>query len=145
VTRARALALGLVLWAAAAAPAAAQVTTTQPPNTEPPTTPPPPVTDPPVTDPPTTPAPAPTTTRPRTSTTRGTTTTSGPATTTTIRLLPPPSVAPQDPAAAPVGTTQSDHISSAFVWMSILGFLFFAAILVSQWFLTRPGRRGWTL
>lgn len=143
MTRARVLVVGLVLWAAAGAPAAAQVTTTQPPSTQPPITD-PPVTDPPATDPPATPAPAPTTTRPRTATTRGSTTTV-PATTTTIRLLPPPSVAPQDPTAAPVGTAQSDHISSAFVWMSILGFLLFVALLVSQWFLTRPGRRGWTI
>jgi hypothetical protein len=143
VTRAsgRALALALVVWAAGSTPAIGQVTTL-PPATQPPTTQ-PPVTEPPVTEPPTTPVPAPTTTRPRSSTTRSTTTV--PATTTTVKLLPPPSVAPQDPTAAPVGTTQSDHISSVFVWMSILGFVFFVGMLVSQWFLTRPGRRGWTL
>ena len=141
MTRRRALVLALVVCAASATPVLAQITTL-PPATDPPTTP-PPATDPPATDPPTTPVPAPTTARPRSTTSRPTTTV--PATTTTVRLLPPPSVAPQDPAAAPVGTTQSDHISSAFVWMSILGFALAVALLVSQWFLTRPGRRGWTL
>jgi hypothetical protein len=133
--------LALVVWAASSTPAVAQITTL-PPATDPPTTQ-PPATEPPATDPPTTPVPAPTTARPRSTTSRPTTTV--PATTTSITLLPPPSVAPQDPTAAPIGTTQSDHISSAFVWMSILGFLLFVALLVSQWFLTRPGRRGWTL
>jgi hypothetical protein len=134
--------LSVVLWTAAAAPAGAQVVTTQPPITQPPTTQ-PPVTDPPATEPPTTPPPAPTTTRPRTSTTRSTTTV--PATTTSIRLLPPPSVAPQDPTAAPIGSKQSDHISSFFVWLSVLGFVVMIGLLVAQWFLTRPGRRGWTI
>jgi hypothetical protein len=141
VIRGRVVLLGVVLWTAAASPAVAQIATTQPPPTVPPTTQ-PPVTEPPVTEPPTT-VPAPTTTRPRTSTTRSSTTV--PATTTSIRLLPPPSVAPQDPTAAPIGTTQSDHISSFFVWLSILGFVVMIGLLVSQWFLTRPGRRGWTL
>ena len=142
MTRLRVLLLSAVLWTAVAAPAGAQVVTTQPPVTQPPTTQ-PPVTDPPATEPPTTPVPAPSATRPRTSTTRSTTTV--PATTTSIRLLPPPSVAPQDPTAAPIGSKQSDHISSVFVWLSILGFVVMIGLLVTQWFLTRPGRRGWTI
>jgi hypothetical protein len=142
VNRRRVAVLVVLLWAATAAPAFAQVVTTQPPVTQPPVTQ-PPVTEPPVTEPPTTAVPAPTTTRPRTSTTRSSTTV--PATTTSIRLLPPPSVAPQDPQAAPIGSKQSDHISSFFVWLSILGFVLAIALLVSQWFLTRPGRRGWTI
>ena len=142
MSRLRVALLTVLLWSAAAAPASAQVATTQPPITQPPTTQ-PPVTEPPVTQPPTTPVPAPTTTRPRSTTTRSTTTV--PATTTSLRLLPPPSVAPQDPTAAPIGTTQSDHISSVFVWFSVLGFLLAVVLLVSQWFLTRPGRRGWTI
>ena len=141
MSRALVLLAGVLLWAATAPTVSAQVTTIPP--TAPPQTTQPPVTDPPATAPPTTPAPAPATTRPRSSTTRPTTTV--PATTTSLRLLPPPSVAPQDPTAAPVGTTQSDHISSVFVWLSILGFVLFVALLGSQWFLTRPGRRGWTI
>ena len=133
-----------LLWALAVSPAAAQVVTTDPPpTTQPPTTLPPttqpPVTEPPVTEPATT---APPTTRARPGTTRVTTTTIG--TTTSLTLLPPPSVRPQDPQAAPIGSEQSDRLSSFFVWLSILGFLTAIGLLVSQWFLTRPGRRGWT-
>ena len=124
------------------APAGAQVVTTDPPpTTQPPTTQ-PPATQPPVTESPTTAATVPPTTRPRPATTRVTTTTIG--TTTSLTLLPPPSVRPQDPALARTGSEQSDHLSSFFVWLSILGFLTAIGLLVSQWFLTRPGRRGWT-
>lgn len=131
-----------LLWGFAVAPAAAQVVTTEPPpTTQPPTTQ-PPVTEPPVTEPETTAVTAPPTTRARPATTRVTTTTIG--TTTSLTLLPPPSVRPQDPQAAPIGSEQSDRLSSFFVWLSILGFVAAIGMLVSQWFLTRPGRRGWT-
>jgi hypothetical protein len=143
MTHLRRLVLLLCLLACApAAPAVAQIIE-PPPSTQPPPTQ-PPSTQPPVTEPPATVAP-PTTARPRSSTTRPGSTTTGVTTTTTIRLLPPPSVAPQDPSAAPVGSTQSDHISSVFVWLSILGFVTTVGLLVGQWFLTRPGRRGWTI
>jgi hypothetical protein len=138
--------VALVTVVAWAGPAAAQVTTapqptttavlrtttTAPPNTEPP--------------PDTTAVTAPPTTRARASTTapRGTTTTTV-GTTTTHTLLPPPSIAPQDPGAPPTGSTQSGQISSVFYVLSILGFVTAIALLAAQWFLTRPGRRGWTL
>ncbi|MEY2567740.1 MAG: hypothetical protein QOE35_2269 [Actinomycetota bacterium] len=135
----------LVAWAG---PAAAQIgsTTTRAPTTTRPiivTTTAPPDTEPP---PETTAVTAPVTTRARASTTapRGTTSTTA-GTTTTHTLLPPPSVAPQDPGAPPTGSTQSDRISSVFYVLSILGFVTAIALLSAQWFLTRPGRRGWTL
>jgi hypothetical protein len=127
----------LVLLVLTAAPVGAQTSTlpTEP-ITEPPTT------EPPVTEPPTTQATLPPTTRPRPSTTRATTSTIG--TTTTVTLLPPPSVAPQEPVAAPSGSDQSSHMGSAFVVLSILGFVVAILVLAAQWFLTKPGRRGWT-
>ena len=147
----RALVVTGLIWSVAVLPAGAQVVPTDPPPTDPPTTRPPttrppttqpPTTEPPVTEAPTTAATAPPSTRPRTATTKVTTTTIG--TTTSLTLLPPPSVRPQDPEAPPIGSEQSDHLSSVFVWLSILGFLTAIGLLVSQWFLTRPGRRGWT-
>jgi hypothetical protein len=135
----RALALGALLVVLAALPAGAQIVST----TDPPVTTAPPSTEPPVTEAPTVPPTAPPSTRARVSTTRGVTSTTI-ATTTTHTLLPPPSVVPQDPSASPTGSAQSDHISSVFVVASILGFVVAIALLTSQWFLTRPGRRGWT-
>ncbi|MDQ1373119.1 MAG: hypothetical protein QOJ09_457 [Actinomycetota bacterium] len=135
------------LWIVlSAGPAGAQVTTQPPPTTRPPDTTVPITTapEPPPTEPQTTVATAPPPTRPRSSTTRNTTsTTAGP--TTTHSLLPAPAVAPQDPAVPPTGSTQSDRISSFFYVLSILGFATAIALLTAQWFLTRPGRRGWTL
>jgi hypothetical protein len=111
------------------------------------TSPPPPsITEPPTTEPPTTLPPtseAPTTTRARPSTTRGSTSTV--ASTTTITLLPPPSIQPADPEQPPPGSTQSDEISPVFLWLSVIGFATGVALLGAQWFLTKPGRRGWTL
>jgi cobalamin biosynthesis Mg chelatase CobN len=134
----RALAAAVTLFALVAllaAPAVAQVTVPEP-TTEPPTT------QPPATEPPTTQVTVPPTTRPRSTTTRATSSTVG--TTTTVTLLPPPSVVPQDPAVPPSGSNQSDHISSTFLVLPILGFVVAILVLVAQWFLTRPGRRGWT-
>lgn len=135
-----------VLWTLGSAPASAQVVSTDPPTTRPPTTLPPTTQPPPppVTEPATTAVTAPPTTRPRVSTTRSATSTSI-ATTTTHTLLPPPSVAPQDPQASPVGSEQSDHLSGVFVVLSILGFVTGIGLLGSQWYLTRPGRQGWTI
>lgn len=140
--RGRVAVVALGMWLVlAATPAGAQITTEPPQSTQPlPTA--PPTTEPP---PDTTPSTAPPPTRPRPSTTKGGSTTTTVAVTTTITLLPPPSVAPQDPAVPPTGSTQSDRISSFFAVLSIVGFLAAIGMLLAQYFLTKPGREGWTL
>ena len=71
---------------------------------------------------------------------------------TTAPPAPPPTVGPLPPAPAPPSTIplttkgQSSHVSPVFAILSGVGAAIVLLILVTQWFLTRPGRRRqWTL
>ena len=82
----------------------------------------------------TTARPRPTTTRPLTTTTQRTTTTIAtptpePTTTTTLTAV----------------SNHSGRFSPVLTWLAVLGLLSGIGLLVLQWFLTKPGRQGWTL
>jgi cobalamin biosynthesis Mg chelatase CobN len=109
------------------------------------------VTTVPPTAPPTTEAPGgvvttrPAAPSPTTTVKRGASTSSTVARTTTIFTVPTPAATPSgvSPSAAP--RTGTGQISGTFAVLSIVGFVVVAGLLGLQWFLTRPGRRGWTL
>jgi len=84
------------------------------------------------------PATGPTTTR-----RPSTTTTTAPQRTTTTIATPAPA-----PTTTAVPTPVSRHtgdFSPVFTWLTVLGLVAFVGLLALQWFLTRPGRQGWTL
>lgn len=145
-------------WAAAtvsglAPPALAQISTTastaRPTTTVIPTT-----TDPP---PSTTPTTKPTTTTTeRSTTTKAPATTAAPRSTTTAKDERAPTTArptipgPGDDGSGPPATfaqrgPHSGSMSPVLTWLSALGLLGGLGMLAGQWFLTRPGRDGWTL
>jgi hypothetical protein len=64
---------------------------------------------------------------------------------TTIFTVPTPASTPSGvtPSAAP--KTGTGQISGTFAVVSLLGFVVALGMLGLQWYLTRPGRRGWTL
>lgn len=91
-----------------------------------------------------------------------TTTTAPPATTTTAKPRPTTTKAPTTtekatttiPTPAAVSTTtttivpiskHSGHFSPVFSVLAFVGFVGGFGLLVLQWFLTKPGREGWTL
>jgi hypothetical protein len=105
-----------------------------------------------------------TTTKPATTTTRPVTSTSAASTTTTAKPRPtttrpkstttgrPTTTIPTPPPAAPTTTTtvvprskNSGKFSPVFTVLAFFGFLAAIGLLVLQWFLTKPGRHGWTL
>lgn len=88
------------------------------------------------------------TTSPRPSTTvRRTTTSSSLPPSTTLFTVPTPAETPAGPAGTPTAAprTGSGEISDAYALLSLFGFLVVIGLLGLQWYLTRPGRRGWTL
>jgi hypothetical protein len=107
-----------------------------------------------------------TTTAAATTTTRPVTTTAKPVTTTAVRATttgatttssstvvtipgggaPPPSIT-TPPSTIPLTTHESNgHVSPVFAALGGLGLFALVAMLVGQWFLTRPSRQGgWTL
>jgi hypothetical protein len=102
-------------------------------------------------------------TRPTTSTTRpATSTTAAPGATTTTRrpatTAPPSTAPPRTTSTIPTPATStpttaapepepkhSGRFSPLYSWLFGLGLLSGFGLLVLQWFLTRPGRQGWTL
>jgi hypothetical protein len=53
---------------------------------------------------------------------------------------------PTPPSTLPLQSKQtSAHVSPVFPVLSGIGAAVVAAMLALQWFLTRPGRKGWTL
>lgn len=115
---------------------------------EPPTTNPPPTVPP--TEVPTTERPGGVVTtappRPATTAVRRTTTSSSLLPSTTLFTVPTPAETPAGPAtptAAP--KTGNGEISGFYALLSGFGFLAVIGLLALQWYLTRPGRRGWTL
>lgn len=75
-----------------------------------------------------------------TSTTAATTTT-----TTSTTIAPIPTVSPA-PITLPLATEpQSATISPVFSVLSLLGFITLVGLLIAQWYLTGPNRRGPTL
>lgn len=83
-----------------------------------------------------------TTTTRRGATTTAPTTTAPPRTTSTI---PTPAPSPATTAAPEPLAKHSGRFSPVFSWLFALGLLSGIGLLVLQWFLTRPGRHGWTL
>jgi hypothetical protein len=76
---------------------------------------------------------------------KGTTTTSSSTTTTSTTIAPIPAAAPT-PVTLPLASEpQSANISPFFPILSGLGVFTFVALLVAQFFLTKPGRDGPTL
>jgi cell division protein FtsN len=82
----------------------------------------------------TTAKPRPTTTRPTTTTTQQTTTT----------IATPAQAATTTSTTAPI-SRHSGHFSPLFSVLAFAGVLSGMGLLVLQWFLTKPGREGWTL
>lgn len=101
-----------------------------------------------------------TTTRPATTTTaagggqgattttrRGATTTAPPTTAParTTSTIPTPATSPPTTAAPEPEPKHSGHFSPAYTWLFAIGTIGFLGLLALQWFLTKPGRQGWTL
>lgn len=135
------LALGVPFATAQVGPSTSN--TTQPSTTILPTTEPPPsTTAPPTTQRPSTTAGPSTTRPPRTSTTKP-----GATSSTARATLPPPSVqggGPPDTFAAR-RPPPSGRMSPVLAWLGGVGLLTGFGLLALQWFLTKPGRHGWTL
>ena len=136
--------MALLLLAVAAWPpgVSAQIS---PPSTEEP-----PVTTVPITEPPTTErVGGVVTTAPRTTPTsavkRSTSTSSTVPASTTIFTVPTPEATPTGVAPAAAPKTGTGQISGTYALLSLFGFVAVAGLLGLQWYLTRPGRRGWTL
>ncbi|HZQ27961.1 MAG TPA: hypothetical protein VFA94_09695 [Acidimicrobiales bacterium] len=89
----------------------------------------------------TTAAPTTSTTKKPTTTTRATATTTQQPSLTTI----PTPVVQATTTTTPHVTPQSGQISPLFIVLSAAGFALALGLFAVQWFLTRPGRSGWTL
>jgi hypothetical protein len=69
-----------------------------------------------------------------------TTTTEKPTTT----IPTPAQTAPSTTTSTPI-SKHSGHFSPVFTYLAFLGVLAGIGLFVLQWFLTKPGRQGWTL
>jgi hypothetical protein len=90
----------------------------------------------------TTAAPTTTTAKPRPTTTKPPTTVSTLPATTTIPT--PAAVSTTTTAPTPI-SKHSGHFSPVFSVLAFMGLLGGLGLLALQWFLTKPGREGWTL
>jgi hypothetical protein len=85
-------------------------------------------------------APTPTTAKPKPTTSTAPPTTESPTTT-----IPTPVASPSTTEAIVPISRNSGHFSPALTVLALFGLLTGIGLLVLQWFLTRPGRVGWTL